>query len=408
VIAGACCVITQSIQKSVKSPRLYKLEQWYESDHSPSRNLAMEGLRGLAILLVFLCHFQIVILTHLAPGFQSNLFKSGAEIGGTGVDLFFVLSGMLIYRAAMKPELHYGRFLLRRVQRIYPTFLAVLAFYLVLSRFLHVGEHYSVHGRLATISYVLTNVLLLPGLVDIPPIISAAWSLSYEISFYLAIPLLVRLLELRRWKPRTRAICWSSIIASYICFVLFRPEALPRYHYFDGSFVRFTMFLCGMLIEESLNTGLAGRLLTPRMQALLLGAGAGSLALLFWSEMRTVTQPEHNSPQHAALRAALVLVIYLGLTATALCPAGVLNAFFSGKWLRWNGNISYSTYLIHGFTLNVLAVAIVHMKWISRHPLIAAPLILLIACSGTLITATALFLAIEKPYSLRPRRIVSS
>ena len=57
----------------------------------------MEGLRGLAILLVFLCHYKIVILDRLSPAFSSAFFETTVQIGGTGVDLFFLLSGMLIY-----------------------------------------------------------------------------------------------------------------------------------------------------------------------------------------------------------------------------------------------------------------------------------------------------------------------
>lgn len=108
----------------------HKLCGWYETDFGPSRIMPMEGLRGLAIALVFLCHFQIVILSPLSESFHSRFFLVMAQIGGTGVDLFFVLSGMLIYRAALKPGMKYGKFLLRRVERIFPTFVAVLALYI--------------------------------------------------------------------------------------------------------------------------------------------------------------------------------------------------------------------------------------------------------------------------------------
>src|SRR5689334_17402764 len=68
--------------------------------NSKSRMQAMEGLRGFAILLVFFCHYQDIILRHLPTGdFLGRIGAGVMEAGGTGVDLFFVLSGMLIYRA---------------------------------------------------------------------------------------------------------------------------------------------------------------------------------------------------------------------------------------------------------------------------------------------------------------------
>jgi exopolysaccharide production protein ExoZ len=380
-----------------------KLHSWYETDPSEKRILSMEGLRGLAIALVFICHFQIVILERLAGSFHSKLFLTIAEIGGTGVDLFFLLSGMLIYRAAMKPNLHYGKFLLRRVQRIYPAFLVVLLLYVVLSVVFHIGEHHKAAGFQGEIIYLLENIFLLPGVIDVPPVIAAAWSLSYEFSFYLSVPLLVRVLALRRWRPRSRAAFWAVIIFTYLAFVLIEPGLFPRYQYFDGSFVRFTLFLGGMVIEEVLMSERGPALLAPRVQWCLLLSGAIAAAVLFVSEWHTVDSPIHRGTEHAVIRAFLVLIVYVGLALTTLNSKGLLSKFFSGTAIRWTGNISYSFYLIHGFTLNVLALLIAHLAWAKRHPPIAVPLLFVLALLSTFATATVLFLAVEKPYSLRPR-----
>jgi len=55
------------------------------------------------------------------------------NIGHSGVDLFFVLSGYLIYGALIRKKVSYLSFFRRSVERIYPTFLCVFAIYLVLS-----------------------------------------------------------------------------------------------------------------------------------------------------------------------------------------------------------------------------------------------------------------------------------
>src|SRR6516164_1060933 len=103
----------------------------FEVGDRQDRVASLEGLRGLAILLVFLCHYYDIIWRDLPS--QSRAFsKFGLLLvgaGGTGVDLFFVLSGFLIYGAVCSPRFNARRFIVRRAVRIYPAFLAVLLLY---------------------------------------------------------------------------------------------------------------------------------------------------------------------------------------------------------------------------------------------------------------------------------------
>jgi len=87
-------------------------------DHIP----ALDGLRGLAILLVIFIHFGAGVDL---PVFFHRL----AYMGWTGVDLFFVLSGFLITRILLtsKNSRHYFKnFYLRRMLRIFPLYYAAL------------------------------------------------------------------------------------------------------------------------------------------------------------------------------------------------------------------------------------------------------------------------------------------
>lgn len=63
-----------------------------------ARLLSMEGLRGLAVLLVFLQHYayQMQSLSHL-DGISRVVIAALRSYGNLGVELFFVLSGYLIY-----------------------------------------------------------------------------------------------------------------------------------------------------------------------------------------------------------------------------------------------------------------------------------------------------------------------
>src|SRR5215210_1654852 len=95
---------------------------------STQRNLPMEGLRGLAVTLVFFVHYHALFKVWADPGsltFAVSDFLG--TVGLAGVDLFFVLSGYLIYGLIFKKPTRYASFIKRRIQRIYPTFLFVLA-----------------------------------------------------------------------------------------------------------------------------------------------------------------------------------------------------------------------------------------------------------------------------------------
>jgi hypothetical protein len=84
---------------------------------------SVDGLRGMAILLVLLLHFTIYGVDRPSGGVLKFVYKT-LETGWIGVDLFFVLSGFLItgilYRTKAR-EHYFSRFYLRRTLRIFPS-----------------------------------------------------------------------------------------------------------------------------------------------------------------------------------------------------------------------------------------------------------------------------------------------
>src|SRR5690242_12292580 len=101
----------------------------------------------------------------------------------------YLIYGHLIVRH--RPFLSYFR---RRVQRIYATFLVVFFVYIVLSLLLPARSKISSADSEA-FYYVAENLLLLPGVLPIEPLITVAWSLSYEFAYYLATPLIILILN---------------------------------------------------------------------------------------------------------------------------------------------------------------------------------------------------------------------
>lgn len=233
------------IQSVGTAPALASVRRWLEARLELARggtssNLrVMEGLRGYAVFLVFLVHFATLVLPHVHGGSLWRVALVRLEvIGHSGVDLFFVLSGYLIYGSLIRRPQPFGAYLLRRVQRIYPAFLAVLALYLVLS-FVFPNESKLPASAGAAAVYLLQNLLLLPGLFPIEPIITVAWSLSYEFFFYLVVPLMVGALALRQ-----RSGAWRSCLLSAVAVAGVTAAAV------SGGPIRLLMFVAGMLVWE--------------------------------------------------------------------------------------------------------------------------------------------------------------
>jgi exopolysaccharide production protein ExoZ len=358
-----------------------RLASIYEIEANEARRIGtMEGARGLAVALVFLVHYRAGFGAWAAADATTTaIWQFLWVIGHAGVDLFFVLSGYLIYGAAIKPSLHYGRFMQRRVQRIYPTFLVVFAIYLGLS-FVFPSESKLPDATGPAIAYVVQNLLLLPGLFPIEPLISVAWSLSYEFFFYLTLPVIVLVFRLQRWQPRARVAFWFVVSAAFVAsWFVFRPQAS-----------RMLMFLAGILVYEGLNRqSERGK----SRGAWAVAAALAAFALFPWLE--TIPNGE--------LYRTIVSAFAFGFLVLELFRAeGLLRAAFSWTPMRWLGNMSYSYYLIHALAIN--AVALVLGKLVPEPSTLVFWLMIPVVFVATLVASTLLFAFVERPYSLVARR----
>jgi exopolysaccharide production protein ExoZ len=324
----------------------------------------MEGLRGLAVTLVFFVHY--VSLCEPWTGQQLTAFAAALkEIGNIGVDLFFTLSGYLIYDSLIRKRPALLQFLARRIQRIYPAFLAVFVAYVALS-FAMPSESKLPNDGLAI--YLLQQVLLMPGIFPITPMITVAWSLSYELAFYLAIPLVISALSLRRWSAWGRIGLWLSIAACTVALA-------------DGDHKRVAMFVSGILVSDAIRVAKA-----PDSMA---ANAALFLAIISPILPTTVTGYE---------RLALLMASCFVLCWHCLTAQSMLTRAFSWTPLRWLGNMSYSYYLIHGLALK--GFFLIAGKLVPQGAFFFA--LLLPAFVVTLLVAAILFLLIERPLSLQP------
>ncbi len=176
-----------------------------------THHAALDGLRGVAVLMVLAFHFLHV---DGQGGTVEGALLSVSRAGWAGVDLFFVLSGFLITGILLDARGgpgYFRAFYARRVLRIFPLYYAYLAvLFLVLPLFLP-----SLDVKPETQGWLwayLGNVLFArEGGFQASPYTGHFWSLAVEEQFYLAWPLLVWMLPRRR----LAAVCLGLVVAAF-------------------------------------------------------------------------------------------------------------------------------------------------------------------------------------------------
>lgn len=376
-------------KESVTAGRGFSLANLFESPASPQRMLALEGMRGVAALMVFFVHFDALLGVYARP---HSLIKASAHfagvVGNVGVDIFFVISGFLMYGIVVRKPTPVWTYLGRRIRRLYPVFLFVFVAYIGLSYAMPMESRIPRSPK-AAVEYLLLNLAMLPGMLPIVPLVRVAWSLSYEWFYYLILPFSMWAFRLRRWSPG-----WRIGFVLGLCVTQY---VLCSLHWV--SHPRLVMFGAGACLWELASHFGIARYLGWRGEAVTIAM------VLFAMTWMGVNAKYHlvialNQAGIPPVNAPLLFVSFFALALYSLFYNGILSKFFSITWLRWVGNFSYSYYLIHGLTLHFVARSMRHAR--GTEPLPAALFVLLCvsAMLATIVVSALLFLAVEKPFSM--------
>lgn len=358
-----------------------KLWRWCQETFELSRGShenirCMEGMRGLAVTAVFCVHYATFSLPYASHSGLAPVMQALHQIGNAGVDLFFVLSGYLIYGAALKRPPYFS-FMKRRIRRIYPAFMAVFSIYLLIS-FTIPHESKIPAGWWPAFIFIAENALLLPGIFPLPRLIPVAWSLSYELLYYIVIPVLVMGLGLHRWRRAWR-------IALLLALAMLGALVAG----FAGGPVRAIMFLGGAILYDTNDKGMHRPLVAP---AALLAAFASMLL------------PMGTRSLDAAHAVMLFIALPLFCFACFAQPASAMSKRLSAWPIRWLGNMSYSYYLLHGLVLKAAFLALMRWRPPTGHEAALAAALLVPLYLLTIIASAMLFASVERPLSLRSER----
>ena len=352
------------------------------SQGSNNRLRSIEGIRGVAVFLVFLVHYSSEVSPYVSSFVQPAL-QFVSTFGTIGVDLFFVLSGFLIYGSIMSGDsFSYRSFAKRRIQRIYPAFITVLAIYIFLS-FIFVSYSKLPQDPSALAIYILQNLLLLPGIFPVEPIITVAWSLSYEVFYYLLIPPVIFCMKLTRWNVNTRIVFWGVISVLYIYLA-----SHPLWTNHVDQKIHLVMFIAGILLYELYS-----------VKKITLQYGGTRFLFIALAVFGVRSFHYHD------FRISIGLIFLLFLLV-CLCAFDQRSRAY--KWLTFTplrrlGNMSYSYYLIHALALKFCFL--LYAKYVSASYISSSVYFWLwIPCfAATLIASFVLFYTVERPFSLNTK-----
>jgi peptidoglycan/LPS O-acetylase OafA/YrhL len=267
-----------------------------------SRYDLVDAFRGIAIIRVMIFHYFVVGLKWE----PEEIFR----LGKLGVEVFFVISGLVITMTALGSN-NPVDFSIKRFARIYPTFLVCATFTWVLT---HIYD--PLGQSVGAIDYVVT-LSLLAERVGFRFVDGAYWSLLVEIQFYIIVAASVFALKDK---------FWIGVLVALIFGAIIRPWNKPIAALLFSSYSSF--FLIGMATWY-------GAIKGNRRAAILLFFGSLITFLL--------------GPQ-------------IGIQWPALFPVAVFVVLFSLRIdmsfgpLAWIGRISYPLYLIHQVLgLNMIA-----------------------------------------------------
>jgi len=148
--------------------------------------ISLQALRALAAWLVVGHHIMQVFFDFKTDSAFGQFF---IDKGAVGVDIFFVISGLVIYLSTQGKDMAAGRFLLNRVLRIVPAYWL----YSLLAALLIVYAKPVMPGQDFELQHFLLSLLFIPA--DNPagyglyPTLAVGWTLNYEMFFYLLFAL---------------------------------------------------------------------------------------------------------------------------------------------------------------------------------------------------------------------------
>lgn len=322
-----------------------------------NRLLELDALRGLAAIMVVLFHLFL------------NSGYSFFNFGVTGVNLFFLISGFVIFLTLSKIT-NWQSFVISRFTRLYPTYWACVSITAIL---VFVTTNITL-PNLA--KQYLANMTMFQHYAKIPHLDFQYWTLTVEMQFYALMLLLFLLKKLNNIETIGTIICF--ICLSYDTIL---QKHLPNiYHIINNAFVlinHFPLFVSGIVFYRLKFQGH-----TINRYLLLL--------LCFITQLFLFDNGGQSHGFISLNQYILLLVLYYALFFAYV--KNKLNILVA-KPLLFLGTISYPLYLIHQYLS--IHILLPYLQLIIPNKII----VVFVSCIINLLLASIIYFYIEKPAS---------
>jgi len=328
---------------------------------------ALDGVRGIAILLVLLRH-AIFGLDAAMPGAEPSSgplawFLAAGQLTWSGVDLFFVLSGFLIggiLLDARESPRYFQTFYFRRAYRILPLYFVTLAIFLFqhlpwMSALMRPGRFQPLEiPGWAYATFTQNFWMAALGTLGLSSA-SVTWSLAIEEQFYLTIPWIIRKVRLRY----LAAVLSAVLVAAPVVRVVLRLIL--------GGHAGIACYVLTPARADGLSLGVLCALLLRRERVWdwavgnLRGLRIATVVLLFGVVFMTWKQYDAFSDAMTGGGYSWLAFFYAAFLLLAVVDTGgLLEKILRNRGLMGLGTLAYCLYLIHVSVMQSV-----------RHPLMA-------------------------------------
>ena len=321
--------------KYFNSYTIKEAAQNYSLGYMPS----LDGIRGIAIILVLLLHANV---RNFSGGFY-------------GVDLFFVLSGYLITSILMREfmaskTINFCHFYRRRVLRLFPALAFMCFSFLCFAYFKLPNFEQTKFDVIASITYVSNWTRAFE--LGTPFILGHTWSLAVEEQFYLVWPLSLYLL-LRR-KSRSSACICALLVAALswglrVWFTLYGYPFSRTYNGFDTHCDAMFLGTAFALAANPMHNDAFSRTVNKICYKIWPFAVLGAVSLIVFSHLFQKSTTIYGFGFFALFSAVIVV-------AFAQEKNNILTFLLRKPLIVYVGRISYGVYLWHFPVFIILAV----------------------------------------------------